>query len=128
MTIIVDDTEVIATLDKVIGLPHYLLPRMEELTDTLRADLQEYPPLPGGSSYARTERLKNSWLREIFVSADQLTGRVESVGVPYGPLVQSHAEQAWMHRNRWQTDLDVTERNEEYALELFEGQVQLIIS
>ena len=128
MTIVVDDREVIEAVDKVIDLERELLPKMEDLTDKLRSDLQDYPPQPASSSYTRTERLKNSWLKELFVSSDALWGRVESFGVPYGPLVQSHTEQAYMHRGRWQTDQDVADRNEDYALELFDGQVQLILS
>lgn len=128
MTIIVDDAEVVEALATVEDLEYKLLPQMEDLTDRLREYLQEYPAEPAGSSYQRTGDLGNSWLKEIFVSADQLTGRVQSSGVPYAGLVQDRSDQAWMHRNRWQTRQDVAERNEEYALELFDNRVQLLIS
>ena len=80
-------------------------------TEVLQDGIRPYPPPNPGSTYVRTYRLFNSWHLATPAGAGTIF-IVESSGVDYAPLVQQEATQAWMHRNNWQTDVEVAQAAE----------------
>jgi hypothetical protein len=81
--------------------------------EVLERGIRPYPPPPPHSTYVRTYKLFNSWHLvlpspgeggDIFI--------VESKSPDYNADVQQEGSQAWMHRNRWQTDVDVAQERE----------------
>jgi len=70
-----------------------------------------YPSPPGGSTYRRMGTLGRLWRggRPVvnFGGGGASVEGTISNATPYGPFVQSPAEQAYMHRGRWQTTEDV---------------------
>lgn len=81
-------------------------------------ELQKYPPVPAGSTYERTGRLRSNWRvqRTVGHSGIQysITNPVQEQrprGVYYSGLVQGRSTQTWFHRSHgWQTVEDVLER------------------
>ena len=91
----------------------------------LTEDLAHYPPTRIGQHYIRgrgptnasgevtqyvSEQLGKRWTESITVMAGVIMGETGN-NVSYGPYVQDADEQAWMHRGRWQTNVQVAEDN-----------------
>lgn len=70
-------------------------------------EMQRYPPVPSGSRYIRTNRLKNNWKIVDREKGYRLDNRT-----PYTRYVVGGAKgdgQAWMHVGRWLLLADVVE-------------------
>ena len=104
--------------------------KLEDLGGTLRAGgfnqkvgqailsdgIRPYPPPPPNSTYVRTFKLFNSWhliLPAVSGGGDLFI--VQSASPDYNGYVQQRSTQAWMHRNRWQTEEDVAEEKEAWV-------------
>ena len=75
----------------------------------IKNELQVYPAPPMSSSYRRTGRLKRTWNVKKYGRTAAMVGNP----TPYAPYVQSKEQQAWMHRERWQTDAEVVDKVEQ---------------
>lgn len=78
----------------------------------LQGGMATYPQQGSGSTYRRTGTLGRRWTNAIPAIAATMQGLQGRIGnnTVYGPLVQSHAHQARVHRGRWQTDEMVMQR------------------
>jgi len=99
---------------------------IQQLSQPLRDNAEEfrsymalYPPKPATSLYVRTLTLGRLWtvgpLQKVW------NGLQIDIGnkTPYAHWVQSSILQAWMHKRRWQTELDAIN-------ELAQGQARRI--
>ena len=73
-------------------------------------DMAHYPPQRSGSSYVRTGKLGQAWTGKTYNTGDALFG-VTGNKMHYAPDVQSRARQRDIFRGRWQTEVDVMEKN-----------------
>lgn len=76
-----------------------------------------------GKHPGRTGTLGKRWKTRITKSAGGLTGKIGN-NTKYGPWVQSEKWQAGMHRKRWQTDQQVTDRNRRAIVDDFEREIR----
>lgn len=93
----------------------------------LKKRMQEYPAPPAGSTYQRTNDLKNSWQETVVMSGTTLVGNLFS-NVPYGPFVQDEESQAGIHQGRWQTVQSVIEEEERAAVNLYEQELERLVN
>lgn len=99
-------------------LPGEMVQAGREVLDILFSAVPAYPPPPLGSRYVRTFNLQDALTSTRDTHAmslsevRRLSDGVEVVyGVSgYGPHVVGPGVQAWMHRGRWWTLLDVLRR------------------
>ena len=106
-----------------------LRPPMGRALGDLKIAMSKYPQPRYGSSYVRTDRLKNSW---TFANPSIRAGRGGLVGtigtnVTYAPFVQSQWFQAWMHQGRWPTDQDVLDKAKPVIVGDFEKAIKKAI-
>lgn len=91
------------------GAPAIVEIELGQAVDTilgLAADrLAVEPPPPGGSRYVRSHRLSSGWQNQKprFVVAGNSKTAVLRNDTPYARWVQSRADQAAVHRDRWGT-------------------------
>ncbi len=88
-------------------------PAIQRATVRIEGRMKEYPPVRPGQRYRRgtdprSERLGQRWTQRVMRDASSVTGEVGN-NASYGPWVQSHEFQAWMHRGRWTTDQQALE-------------------
>ena len=100
-----------------------LRPPMQRSVMILQADLAKYPSPRPNSSYVWTGTLGRSWTPRVRTEGDRLVGRV-GTKVIYAPFVQSQQFQANSHRGRWQTDVQVLERNRTRIMRQFESAIK----
>ena len=100
-----------------------LRPPMQRSVMILQADLAKYPAKRPNSSYVWTGTLGRSWTPRVRPEGDRLVGRV-GTKVIYAPFVQSEKFQARIHRGRWQTDVQVLERNRTRIMRQFESAIE----
>ena len=100
-----------------------LRPPMQRSVMILQADLAKYPAKRPNSSYVRTGTLGRSWTPRVRTEGDRLVGRI-GTKVIYAPFVQSQQFQADIHRDRWQTDVQVLERNGTRIMRQFESAIE----
>ena len=100
--------KLIAKLGKVQGIAVLRKP-MQRAVYRLHAGLAKYPSAIPGSSYRRTGTLGRLWTTRIESSSDGLTGKVGN-RIHYAPWVQSERFQAKVHQGRWQTEVNVAEK------------------
>ena len=100
-----------------------LRPPMQRSVMILQADLAKYPAPRPSSPYVRTGTLGRSWTTRVRTENDRLVGRV-GTKVIYAPFVQSQQFQADIHRDRWQTDVQVLERNATRIIRQFESAIE----
>jgi hypothetical protein len=127
----------IAKLGRVEGT-RVLREPMQRAVLRLKADMQEYPEQRPGSRYVRgrgmanaagvvehrtSQQLGKRWTSRIAGSGAELTGKVGN-NVTYAPFVQSRQFQARVHRGRWQTDVQVMERNRNAIVGDFEAAIR----
>lgn len=98
----------------------------EDATTYLLALAKRYPPQRSGSTYVRTLALMKSWSRTITGSGLTIRGVVGSNrnAAPYNIYVQSRAHQANIHRSRWSTVEDITERSAATIQRMFDARLQ----
>lgn len=116
------EVEGLDRLLRILGNLETVRRRMDEPTRAANALLlkraQHYPPELPGQRYVRTFRLRNSWQQRVVMQGDVL-GTVESVGVKYAPYVQSHEDQAQIHRGRWDTEKLIAEQEQPNIQKIF---------
>jgi hypothetical protein len=100
-----------------------LRPPMQRSVMILQADLAKYPAPRSNSSYVWTGTLGRSWTPRVRPEGNRLVGRV-GTKVIYAPFVQSDKFQARIHRRRWQTDVQVLERNRTRIMRQFESAIE----
>lgn len=96
----------------------------------LVGDLKEYPPEPFLSSYERTLTLGRTWAAATptwKTAANGFFGKVVNP-TPYGPWVQGHQQQAWMHVLNWLTDEDALEMRTDDIQEQFEAATRRVVA
>lgn len=105
--------ELYRKLNKVAAAQTLRPPMIEALTQDVRPEAQDYPPERPGQTYVRTYTLRDGWSRPPVLQAtpNGLEGRLGNE-TKYGPYVQGHDTQAWMHRGRWQTNLSILRKLE----------------
>ena len=105
--------ELIAKLGKAASNDILTQP-MNDAVNTIKAEAMKYPPPIAGSSYVRTDTLKNRWAdpnnTHIRKNGNGLVGTIGN-NTEYGPFVMSHLFQARIHEGRWRTDREILERN-----------------
>ena len=86
---------------------------MTDSLTLLHREMQTYPPKRAGSSYVRTDVLKNSWSKSgPRREGTAIVGEVASSGqtAPYNRYVQDQTQQASIHRGRWTNTAQETAR------------------
>jgi len=104
----------------------------------LQYDMQEYPPQRAGSRYVRgrgmadadgvvrrltSQQLGKRWTTKIAPEGSALVGHVGN-NVSYAPFVQSQKFQVRIHRGRWQTDVQVMNKNAATIIGDFEAAIR----
>lgn len=117
------DKELADRLLQSIQTPGFLAPTFEMIGAQLNTDLADYPPPPPDSSYRRTNTLGRNWTHEETVGLMSIQTTLGNV-TPYARFVQDPEEQAWMHKDRWQTTKDVLERREQWITNLILAAIQ----
>ena len=93
--------------------------------ETIENEMKMYPPERFGSTYTRTGSLRKQWNTQ---TRDKGFTVIVGNAIKYGPFVQSHAEQAWMHKGFWHTDKSVLDKNEKQITESVAKEIQKIIN
>jgi hypothetical protein len=83
--------------------------------------LADYPPVPAGSRYIRTERLKRGWERAT--PAGTAFGFQLINSTEYAQFVQGQF-QAKAHRGRWESAESILHRLEEELFAIYEDAAQ----
>ncbi len=112
-----------AKLRSVNDLRRVLEPPMQRSVLRLQRDMADYPPPPPRSTYRRTGTLGRRWTTRVQNPPGGLQGKVGN-NTRYAPWVQSRRFQAGIHRGRWQTDEQVTERNRQAIIQDFNRTIQ----
>jgi hypothetical protein len=124
ITITADTTGAITMLTSVPGLTNQaMVGAMNDVTSLTLREMKIYPPPIAlrissatgariGNGYRRTGTLRKSWFKQIQNSGREVIGLVVSNGgiAPYNVYVQKEGYQAWMHRGRWETEVEVVNR------------------
>lgn len=100
---------------------------MRRSMETLVRYMKFYPPPISGSSYIRTDILKNQWTSEVTTNHNGLTGKVGNA-TKYAPWVQSSRFQAGIHRGRWRTDENAIDENEDAIIRDFQKAITKALS
>lgn len=122
VTIQIDSREVRNLLTQAPGrINRALRSAMDDSTKLLLRELKTYPPQRRGSTYKRTQTLKNSWHRITTTEGNTLVGEVVSSGVAesYNYLVQDQTRQARIHRGRWTNTVQETARRNERTIQRY---------
>ena len=92
--------ELVSRLDKA-GKSDFLDDSLESIGATLVThNFQKYPPVPAGSRYARTNKLRGSWMHK----SEGGTLTISSGGVPYNRYVMDEDMQTHFHKEHgWNT-------------------------
>ena len=70
----------------------------------LTSKARQYPPVPSGSAYKRTNKLRNSWDFRISDDNQVLSIGTHKGSVPYAPYVMGRDEQVTFHAwHGWKT-------------------------
>lgn len=124
--ITVHSEEVKAALAKFDNLVNQLAQPTGEALEYLRQKMAAYPPPPAGSTYVRTETLKNGWESYLVLAGDRL-GLLENPTL-YAPYVQGAETQAAVHRGRWQTIEQVAEDEAEAVIRFYDEYIQRLLN
>jgi flagellar basal body rod protein FlgF len=83
-----------------------------------------------GNGYRRTGTLRKSWFKQIQNSGREVIGLVISNGniAPYNVYVQKEGSIAWMHRGRWETEVEVVNRLRPQYDEMYRLRLQSMLS
>lgn len=108
--------EVGRKLDKLIKAVKKPYAPMKMSVAHLHNKMATYPPKRADSWYRRTGTLGRRWTHKV-----ENEGKRGVVGnnTVYAPRVQSHIQQAWVHRGRWQTDKMVAEAELKTIIDFF---------
>jgi hypothetical protein len=86
---------------------------LRDNAEDFREGMTDYPPRRVGQTYIRTLTLGRLWtvspVRRTWNGLEVAIGNV----TPYVKWVQSSLVQAWMHKGRWKTELQVLQEKEE---------------
>jgi len=100
--------ELVSRINKA-GNGDYLKSGLEAMGVDLVGKAQKYPPVPQGSKYQRTNKLRNSWTYQV--SNDNEVLRLGN-NVEYAPYVMGRGEQSRVHElHGWKTIQDIVEEN-----------------
>ena len=93
----------------------FLQRAMQDVARQAKANIKKYPEQRPGASYRRTGTLGRRWTYRVTMTLYSATA-VLGNNTPYGPYVQSEAEQADVHKGwGWTTDADELKASKEYA-------------
>lgn len=98
----------------------------------LHDDIARYPAPPPRSTYRRKGLLGRTWTEIVRLVSGGVEGELGNNarsprGRIYGPYVQDHERQAFMHEGRWATDRMVAERNESRIIGIFERMAEEVL-
>lgn len=78
----------------------------------LSSKARQYPPVPEGSTYQRTNKLRNSWDWRVSKDGDVLSIGTHKGSVPYAGFVMSREEQTRTHAwHGWKTIEGIVQLN-----------------
>ena len=120
---------------KVKGLEQ-LLKKLDGANGTIRKELNDamaksvfvvheraktYPPQRPGSTYKRKKSagLGGAWDTEVKSLASDIKGIVSNP-TSYGPYVMLEERQAWMHKGRWATTVQIVKEKQHKIMGFFE--------
>lgn len=129
ISIAIDSRDVQATLTRAPNQVSQALRGGAEDAGTYVLAIQKrYPQQRPGSSYRRTNVLKNSWSKRIEGTGLTITVRIGSNSsmAPYARFVQSRPHQARHHRGRWQTVEDTVERERDRVVRFYVDRLAMI--
>lgn len=98
-------------------------PPMWKATLLIQSEMQRYPPPPPNSWYRRTGTLGRRWVSRVKAGNNSVTGTIGNNTI-YAPDVQSAADQAHVHRGRWQTDEGVLRDKQGQIVGFFEDALE----
>jgi len=87
--------------------------------------MMTYPPQRQESTYVRTGALKHRWTIQ---TRDRGFTVIVGNNISYGRFVQSHEDQAWMHKDYWHTDKQVVEEDGGKVIKMVEGAINKIVN
>lgn len=122
-----------ATLDRRLNaaIDRALHAGTDDATKLLRREMQVYPAQRAGSKYIRRHILEASWINPIVrrVSGGW-SGVVASSGqiAPYNVHVQKAGVQAVVHRGRWPTEVQVTDRLRPHIVGMYQTRLDRAIA
>lgn len=130
ISISIDSREVQATLTRAPNQTNQALRGGAEDAGTYVLAIQKrYPQQRPGSSYRRTNVLKNSWSKRIEGTGLTITVRIGSNGAmaPYNRYVQDRDRQARIHRGRWtNTVQDTVERERDRVVRFYVDRLAMV--
>jgi len=86
---------------------------------------QQYPPIPDGSTYRRTNKLRNSWTFEINDDGDAVKIGSSESAVPYNRYVMDRDMQTKIHAwHGWKTIQGILQMNQERVTEILRAFLQ----
>lgn len=116
----IEDVEL--RLNRLTGVGWAVRP-MRQATLFVQERMARYPQQRAGSLYVRTGTLGRTWTTSVEETPNTVTGRVGN-RTEYAPFVQSRQFQAGVHRGRWQTEMDVLERNQREIVDYFRRAIE----
>lgn len=92
---------------------------MSSIGVELLGKAQQYPPVPEGSTYQRTNKLRNSWTFEVANGGEAVKIGSSSAAVPYNRLVMDREQQTRVHAwHGWKTIQGILQMNQERITEI----------
>jgi hypothetical protein len=89
----------------------------------VRERAQVYPPMLPNQRYVRTFKLRRGWADNVERVQSGLVARATNRNVPYNIYVQGHGTQAGIHRNRWETNKQILERETPAIVRAFDDEI-----
>ena len=92
--------------------------------------LKGYPPVPAGSRYSRTNKLRNSWAKdESRSNGSTLVLGSDSKSVPYNRYVMDEDMQTWFHKaHGWNTAQGILRANVKFITEYLRKHLQAALN
>jgi len=116
--------ELVSRLDAA-GKSDFLDDSLESIgAELVTSKFQKYPPVPAGSRYARTNKLRGSWMHKA--SGGTLT--ISSGGVPYNRYVMDEDMQTHFHAEHgWNTAQGILRANIDRVKKIITKDLQKIL-
>ena len=110
--------ELMAKIDPIRG-NKWVKGGMESVGLELVGKAQQYPPVPAGSTYERTNKLRNSWTYQVNNDGDAVKIGSSEAAVPYNRYVMDRDMQTKVHAwHGWKTIQGILQMNAERVTEI----------
>ncbi len=91
-------------------------------------DLMKYPPVPVGSRYERTNKLRSSWTWAVSDDNEVLRIGSDSVAVPYNRFVMDRDEQTRVHQwHGWKTVQGIIQLRRDWVVRTIREKIQQVL-